>query len=64
MPLKSCDLEKSKTQLTFKINDILKDDNEGSLIPQNIFEPLDLYLNTQAMKDNVFDGTTKKIKSN
>ena len=64
MPLKSCDLEKSKTQLTFKINDILKDDNEGSLIPQNIFEPLDLYLNIQAMKDNVFDATTKKIKSN
>ena len=62
--LQSCDLEKSKTQLTFKINDILKDDNEGSLNPQNIFEQLDLYLNIQAMEDNVFDAATKEIKSN
>ena len=43
---------------------MLKDDNEGSLIPQNIFEQLDLYLNIQPMKDNVFDATTKEIKSN
>ena len=51
-------------QLTFKINDILKNDNEGSLIPQNIFEQLDLYLNIQGMRDDVFDATTKEIKSN
>ena len=62
--LQSYDLEKSKTKLTFEINDVLKDDNEGSLIPQNIFEQLDLYLNIQPMKDNVFDATTKEIKSN
>ena len=43
---------------------MLKDDNEGSLIPQNIFEQLDLYLNIQPMKDNVFDAATKEIKSN
>ena len=43
---------------------MLKDDNEGSLIPQNIFEQLDLYLKIQAMKNNVFDVTTKEIKSN
>ena len=59
--LQSYDL---KTKLTFEINDVLKDDNEGSLIPQNIFEQLDLYLNTQPMKDNVLDATTKEIKSN
>ena len=59
--LQSYDL---KTKLTFEINDVLKDDNEGSLIPQNIFEQLDLYLNIQPMKDNVFDATTKEIKSN
>ena len=62
--LQSYDLEKSKMQLTFKINDILKNDNEGSLNPQNIFEQLDLYLNIQAMEDNIFDATTKEIKSN
>ena len=62
--LQSYDLEKSKMQLTFKINDILKNDNEGSLIPQNIFEQLDLYLNIQGMRDDVFDATTKEIKSN
>ena len=61
--LQSYDLEKSKTKLTFEIN-VLKDDNEGSLIPQNIFEQLDLYLKIQAMKNNVFDATTKEIKSN
>ena len=43
---------------------MLKDDNEGSLIPQNIFEQLDFYLNIQAMKDNIFDSTTKETKSN
>ena len=43
---------------------MLKDDNEGSLIPQNILEQLDLYLNIQVMKDNVIDATTKEIKSN
>ena len=37
---------------------------DGSLIPQNIFEQLDLYLNIQAMKDNVSDATIKEIKSN
>ena len=42
----------------------MKDDNEGSLIPQNIFEQLDLYLNIQGMRDDVFDATTKEIKSN
>ena len=62
--LQSYDLEKLKTWLTFEINDMLKDDNEGSLIPQNIFEQLDLYLKIQAMKNNVFDITTKEIKSN
>ena len=41
--LQSYDLEKLKTWLTFEINDMLKDDNEGSIIPQNIFEQLDLY---------------------
>ena len=51
-------------QLKFEINDILKDDNEGSLNPQKIFEQLDLYLNIQAMEDNVFDAATKEIKSN
>ena len=58
------DLEELKTWLTFEINDMLKDNNEGSLIPQNIFEQLDLYLNIQAMKDNVSDATIKEIKSN
>ena len=43
---------------------MLKDDNERSLIPQNILEQLDLYLNIQVMKDNVIDATTKEIKSN
>ena len=43
---------------------MLQDDNERSLIPQSIFEQLDLYLNIQIMKDNVFDATTKEIKSN
>ena len=43
---------------------MLKDDNEGSLIPQNILEQLDLYLNIQVMKDNLIDATTKEIKSN
>ena len=43
---------------------MLKDDNEGSLIPQNIFEQIDLYLNIQATKNNIFDATTKEIKSN
>ena len=43
---------------------MLKDDNEGSLIPQTIFEQLDFYLNIQAMKDNIFDSTTKETKSN
>ena len=62
--LQSLDLEKSKTKLTFEINDVLKDDNEGSLIPQNISEQLDLYLKIQAMKNNVLDATTKEIKSN
>ena len=62
--LQSYDLEKLKTWLTFEINDMLKDNNEGSLIPQNIFEQLDLYLNIQAMKDNVSDATIKEIKSN
>ena len=61
--LQSYDLEKSKTKLTFEIN-VLKDDNEGSLILQNIFEQLDLYLKIEAMKNNVFDATTKEIKSN
>ena len=42
---------------------MLKDDNEGLLIPQSIFEQLDLYLNIQATKDNVFDATTKETKS-
>ena len=62
--LQSYDLEKLKTWLTFEINDMLKDNNEGSVIPQNIFEQLDLYLNIQAMKDNVSDATIKEIKSN
>ena len=64
LTLQSYDLGKSKTKLTFEINDVLKDDNEESLIPQNIFEQLDLYLKIQAMKNNVFDATTKEIKSN
>ena len=64
LTLQSYDLEKSKTKLTFEINDVLKDDNEESLFPQNIFEQLDLYLKIQAMKNNVFDATTKEIKSN
>ena len=64
LTLQSYDLGKSKTKLTFEINDVLKDDNEGSLIPQNISEQLDLYLKIQAMKNNVLDATTKEIKSN
>ena len=64
LTLQSYDLGKSKTKLTFEINDVLKDDSEESLIPQNIFEQLDLYLKIQAMKNNVFDATTKEIKSN
>ena len=43
--LQSYDLEKSKTLLTFEKNDILKADNETSLIPQDIFKQLNLYLN-------------------
>ena len=40
---------------------MLKDDNEGSLIPQNILEQLDLYLNIQVMKDNVIDARFSKL---
>ena len=31
------------------------------LIPQDIFKQLDLYLNIQAMKGNVFYAATKEI---
>ena len=42
--------------------DFAKDDDELSLI-HAIVKQLDLHLNSQAMKDNVYDDTTNEIKS-
>ena len=42
--LQSYDLAKSKTQLTFEKNYIMRDDRETLLIPQDIFKQLDLVI--------------------